>query len=133
MFTVARVLGAILLSTCFVKSWRNTHRTHSVYDWSLYWLTFCLMCKFHLFRRSNHYLFGKWKYIKVQRLLESTWIKCLVPGHFWIAGFCTKYPRAYGALSGPRPPAVIFSTCASCQRASLSVSVAPPPPPHIPK
>ena len=58
MFTIARVLGAILLSTCFVKSWRNTYRTHSEYDWSVYWLTFCLICKLHWFWRSNHYLFG---------------------------------------------------------------------------
>ena len=29
--TIGRVLGTILLSTCFVKSWRNTHQTHSEY------------------------------------------------------------------------------------------------------
>ena len=58
MFTIARVLCAILLSTCFVKSWRNTHQTHSEYDWSVYWLAFSLICKFHWFWRSNHYLFG---------------------------------------------------------------------------
>ena len=51
-----RVLGAILLSTCFVKSWRITHQTHSEYDWSVYWLAFFLICKFHWFWRSNHFI-----------------------------------------------------------------------------
>ena len=36
MFIIARVLGAILLSTCFVKSLRNTHPTQTEYDWSEY-------------------------------------------------------------------------------------------------
>ena len=31
---------------CFVKSLRNTHRTHSEYDWSVYWLTFRLYADF---------------------------------------------------------------------------------------
>ena len=57
MFTIACVLGAILLFTCFAKSWRNTHQTYSKYDWSVYWLVFCLICKFHWFWSSNHYLF----------------------------------------------------------------------------
>ena len=35
----------------------NTHRTHTDYDWSVYWLTFCLICKFHYFWISNRYLF----------------------------------------------------------------------------
>ena len=35
MFIIPRVLGAILLSTCFVKSVRNTQRTHAEYDWSV--------------------------------------------------------------------------------------------------
>ena len=39
-------LGPILLSTCFVKSLRNTHRTHSEYDWSVYWLAFRLYANF---------------------------------------------------------------------------------------
>ena len=30
----------------FVKSFRNTHRTHTEYDWSVYWLAFCLICRF---------------------------------------------------------------------------------------
>ena len=38
MFIFACVLGAILLSTCFVKSLRNTHRTHTNYYWLVYWL-----------------------------------------------------------------------------------------------
>ena len=50
MFTIARVLGPILLSTFFfVKSLRNiysTHRTHSEYDWSVYWLAFRLYANF---------------------------------------------------------------------------------------
>ena len=35
MFIIPSVLnlGAILLSMCFVKSVRNTHRTHTDYDW----------------------------------------------------------------------------------------------------
>ena len=37
----------ILLSTCFIKSVGNTHQTHTDYDWSVYWLAFCLICKFH--------------------------------------------------------------------------------------
>ena len=44
MFIIPRVLGAILLSTCYVKSIRNTHRTHAEYDWSVYLLAFCLIC-----------------------------------------------------------------------------------------
>ena len=42
MFIIARVLGTILLSKCFVKSLRNTHRMHIEYDWSVYWLAFRL-------------------------------------------------------------------------------------------
>ena len=59
VFIIPRVLGAILLSTCFVKSVRNTHRTHAEYDWSVYLLAFCLICKFHLFWRSNRCMFRK--------------------------------------------------------------------------
>ena len=55
---IAYVLCVTLLSTCFVKSERNTHRTHTEYVWSVYWLAFCLICKFHWFWRYNHYLFG---------------------------------------------------------------------------
>ena len=36
---------------------RNTHRAHAEYDWSVYLLTFCLICKFHWFWRSNRNLF----------------------------------------------------------------------------
>ena len=46
MFAIPRVLGALLLSTCFVKSLRNTHRTHTEYDWSVYWLAFRLYANF---------------------------------------------------------------------------------------
>ena len=46
MFIIARVLGPILLSTCFVKSLRNTHRTHAEYDWSVYLLAFRLYANF---------------------------------------------------------------------------------------
>ena len=49
MFTVARVLGAILLSTCFEKSLRNTHRTQTECDWSVYWLAFHLYANFIYF------------------------------------------------------------------------------------
>ena len=58
MFTIARVLGAIYISYCqraFVKSWRNTHRTHSKYNWSEYWLAFCLICKFHWFWKCENF------------------------------------------------------------------------------
>ena len=46
MFAIPRVLGALLLSTCFVKSLRNTHRTHTEYDWSVYCLAFRLYANF---------------------------------------------------------------------------------------
>ena len=49
MFTVAHVLGTRLLSTCFVKSLRNTHRTHTEYD-SLYWL----LCSIWLFNGDEN-------------------------------------------------------------------------------
>ena len=41
---IPRVLGAVLLSTNFVKSVRNTHQTHAEYDWSVYLMAFCLIC-----------------------------------------------------------------------------------------
>ena len=44
------------LCDCFCKSLRNTHQTHTEYDWSVYCLTFCLICKFHWVRRSNQHL-----------------------------------------------------------------------------
>ena len=68
-------LGTILLFTCFVKFLRNTHWTHTESDWSVYWLAFCSICKFHwfwyLFRyrhmqilacslKRSILLFGKW-------------------------------------------------------------------------
>ena len=46
-----------LLSTSFVKSVGNTHRTHTDYDWSVFWVVFCLICKLHWCWRSNRYLF----------------------------------------------------------------------------
>ena len=55
--TVDSILSVILLSTCFVKSVRKTHRTHAEYNWSVYLLACCLICKFHWFWRSNRYLF----------------------------------------------------------------------------
>ena len=51
MFIIPRVLGALLLSTCFEKSEINTHRTHAEFDCSVYWLAFYLICKFHWFWR----------------------------------------------------------------------------------
>ena len=36
MFIIPCVLGAILLSTCFVKWVRNIYQMHAEYDWSVY-------------------------------------------------------------------------------------------------
>ena len=41
-----------MTSMTFVKSLRNTHWTHTEYDWSVYWLAFYLICKFHRVWRS---------------------------------------------------------------------------------
>ena len=33
------------------------YSTHTKYDWLVYWLAFCLICKVHWFWRPNQYLF----------------------------------------------------------------------------
>ena len=53
--------GAVRLSTCFVKYW-----THNEYDWSVYCLVFCLICKFHWIWGSNRYQYGN------RRILDSS-------------------------------------------------------------
>ena len=51
-FIICSCFKHCMTSTCFVKSLRNTHWTHTEYDWSVYWLAFYLICKFHRVWRS---------------------------------------------------------------------------------
>ena len=80
-FTIAPVIGAILLSSRFIKSVRNTHRAHAEYDWSVYVLATCVLCKFQSFWKSNPYLFrnGRVKIVScfVERKFHAVW-KCLL-------------------------------------------------------
>ena len=50
------VFKALFYRPMFVKVVRNTHRTHTEYDWSVYFFAFWLICKFHWFWRSNRFL-----------------------------------------------------------------------------